>query len=124
MASNAANTLTINNGGTVTMTVQDVYGGVSGPNVTLAPTVINAGGLLQNSGNIFNGLGPLTLAGGTLQGNGGAGSFDEHLGWFGGGGIDGSHLGGGDHRGPQRRRPGPLSHPRPPPPPQRVTQCE
>jgi autotransporter-associated beta strand protein len=69
MANNASNTLTINNGGTVTMTATDVYGGSGSPYANIVtPVVINAGGLLRNSGNVFNGLGPLTLAGGTLNG--------------------------------------------------------
>jgi autotransporter-associated beta strand protein len=64
---NTGNALTVNNGATVTFARQDVLG-FHTANITM-PIVLNDGGLLQNSGAVFNALGALTLNGGTLQAN-------------------------------------------------------
>lgn len=67
LANNAANTLTINGGGAATFSATDIFAQHAATIST--PIVVNAGGLLQNSGAVFNSLGALTLNGGTLQAN-------------------------------------------------------
>ena len=64
---NIGTDLTANNGGTITFAGRDVLG-LHTHNITM-PIVLNDGGLLQNSGAVFNALGALTLNGGTLQAN-------------------------------------------------------
>ena len=74
IANNASNTITIGNGGTLTMDRDDTWGGSFGA-TPLIPIVINAGGTMTNSGGRFNMLGPLTLNGGTLTSTGGNGAI-------------------------------------------------
>jgi autotransporter-associated beta strand protein len=64
---NIGTDLTANNGGTITFARGDVLG-LHTHNITM-PVVLNEGGLLQNSGAVFNTLGALNLNGGTLQAN-------------------------------------------------------
>ena len=59
LANNASNTITVNNGGAFVFTRSDTFGNHSA-NV-LTPIVINGGGLVKNSGNFINAVGPLTL---------------------------------------------------------------
>lgn len=72
IANNASNTITIGNGGTLTMDRTDTWGASGGAGNPVIPIVISAGGIMTNSGNRFNTLGPLTLNGGTLTTTGGA----------------------------------------------------
>jgi len=64
LSNSATNTIAANTGATVSFGRQDVFGNHGATPV--APLVIGAGGLVTNSGNFFNILGPITLAGGTL----------------------------------------------------------
>jgi autotransporter-associated beta strand protein len=64
---NIGTDLTANNGGTITFARRDVLG-LHTHNIAM-PVVLNEGGLLQNSGAVFNTLGALNLNGGTLQAN-------------------------------------------------------
>jgi autotransporter-associated beta strand protein len=71
---NSAQTITVNNGGTLLFPVGNVLGG--GSTVVQSALIINAGGIVTNTaptstadGN--NTIGPLTLNGGTLTGTGG-----------------------------------------------------
>lgn len=64
---NIGTDLTANNGGTITFARQDVLGRHT--DSIAMPVVLNEGGLLQNSGAVFNTLGALNLNGGTLQAN-------------------------------------------------------
>ncbi|NBW97366.1 MAG: hypothetical protein EBR28_11720, partial [Planctomycetia bacterium] len=65
-----ANSIVVNNGGTLGMAQSDTWGGA--PTLTTAAVTINAGGNLRSDG-YFNSLRNLTLAGGTVTLNGGLG---------------------------------------------------
>jgi autotransporter-associated beta strand protein len=69
-ANNAITTITINNSGRFSFARNDTWGNHAANVFT--SIVVNAGGVLSNSGNFFTTLGPVTLNGGTIQSVGGA----------------------------------------------------
>ena len=69
----ATRTITVNGGAVLQLTQGNTLGGSNGANeAVLTPIVINAGGLVVNTANFNNMIGPVTLNGGTLGGDGGA----------------------------------------------------
>ena len=68
----ATRTITVNGGAVLQLTQGNTLGGSNGANeAVLTPIVINAGGLVVNTANFNNMIGPVTLNGGTLGGDGG-----------------------------------------------------
>jgi autotransporter-associated beta strand protein len=65
-----ARNLSINSGGTLVFASGDTLGGAT--SAVLSTLVVNQGGVVTNTGGVFNTLGPVQLDGGTLTGIGGA----------------------------------------------------
>ena len=61
--------ITVGNGGTLQFSLGNALGG--GGSTILTPLIIQAGGVVTNTANDVESIGPLTLSGGTLTGTGG-----------------------------------------------------
>ena len=69
----ATRTITVNGGAVLQLTRGNTLGGSNAANeAVLTPIVINDGGLVTSTANFNNIIGPVTLSGGTLGGDGGA----------------------------------------------------